>query len=188
MRKSKQKKKTSRWRAKSRLKMLLVSGKVIHLYEIWKKNYLNDDDDVGEVFFFNFGSKSPLVAGFFVLERKRIFNFSETLNTFCSWKINVPMYGVLWGLLFKWKKIRCQVWKFRFFFKLYIGICGIFLKFQISGFRACFSFRQALSRLALLTLLCCLAAALPGVQACRRFKWKVLKYAAGRLINWVPAL
>ena len=64
--------------------MLLVSGKVIHLYEIWKKNYLNDDDDVGEVFFFNFGSKSPLVAGFFVLERKRIFNFSETLNTFCS--------------------------------------------------------------------------------------------------------
>ena len=26
--------------------MLLVSGKVIHLYEIWKKNYLNDDDDV----------------------------------------------------------------------------------------------------------------------------------------------
>ena len=120
-------------------------------------------------FFFNFGSKSPLVAGFFVLERKRIFNFSETLNTFCSWKINVPMYGVLWGLLFKWKKIRCQVWKFRFFFKLCFGICGIFLKFQISGFRACFSFRQALSRLALLTLLCCLAAALPGVQARRRF-------------------
>ena len=66
--------------------MLLVSGKVIHLYEIWTKNYLNDDDDVGEVFFFNFGSKSRLVAGtyFFVLERKRIFNFSESLNTFCS--------------------------------------------------------------------------------------------------------
>ena len=42
-------------------------------------------------------------------------------------------------------------------------------KSEISGFRAGFSFRQALSRLALLTLLCCLAAALPGVQACRRF-------------------
>ena len=48
--------------------MLLVTGKVIHLYGIWKKNYLNDDDDVGEVFFFNFSSKSQLVAGFFVLE------------------------------------------------------------------------------------------------------------------------
>ena len=55
-----------------------------------KKNYLNedgdDDDDVCEVFFLNFGSKSPLVAGtyFFILKRKRIFNFSETLNTFSS--------------------------------------------------------------------------------------------------------
>ena len=49
-----------------------------------KKNYLIDADDVCEVFFFNFGSKIQLVAGFFVLERKRIFNFSETLNTFCS--------------------------------------------------------------------------------------------------------
>ena len=103
---------------------------------------------MGEVFFFNFGSKSRLVAGtyFFVLERKRIFNFSESLNTFCSWKINVSMYGVLWGHLFKWKKIRCQVWKFRYFFKLCFGICGIFFKFEISGFRAGFGFRQALSR------------------------------------------
>ena len=48
-------------------------------------------------------------------------------------------------------------------------VFGIFFKFEISGFRAGFSFRQALSRLALLTLLCCLAAALPGVQARRRF-------------------
>ena len=48
-------------------------------------------------------------------------------------------------------------------------VFGIFFKFDISGFRAGFSFRQALSRLALLTLLCCLAAALPGVQARRRF-------------------
>ena len=142
-------------------------------------------------FFFKFWFKIPIGSRhlFFRFGAKRIFNFSESLNTFCSWKINVPMYGVLWGLLFKWKKIRCQVWKFRFFFKLCIGICGIFFKFQISGFRAGFSFRQALSRLALLTLLCCLAAPLPGVQACRRFVCKVLKYAAGRLlINCVPAL
>ena len=63
--------------------MLLVSGKVIHLYEIWKKNYLNDDDDVGEVFFLIL-AQIPIGSRFFVLERKRIFNFSETLNTFCS--------------------------------------------------------------------------------------------------------
>ena len=42
-------------------------------------------------------------------------------------------------------------------------------KSGISGFRAGFSFRQVLSRLALLTHLCCLAAGFPGVQARRRF-------------------
>ena len=48
-------------------------------------------------------------------------------------------------------------------------VFGIFFKFEISGFPAGFSFRQALSRLALFTLLCCLAATLPGVQARRHF-------------------
>ena len=48
-------------------------------------------------------------------------------------------------------------------------VFGVFFKFEISGFRADFSFRQAFSRLALFTLLCGLAAALPEVQALRRF-------------------
>ena len=48
-------------------------------------------------------------------------------------------------------------------------VFGIFFKFEISDFPAGFSFRQALSRLALFTLLCCLVAALPRVQARRRF-------------------
>ena len=48
-------------------------------------------------------------------------------------------------------------------------VFGIFFKFEISGFPAGFSFRQALSRLALLTLLCFLAATFPRVQARRRF-------------------
>ena len=48
-------------------------------------------------------------------------------------------------------------------------VFGIFFKCEISGFPAGFSFRQALSRLALFTLLCCLAAALPGVQARSHF-------------------
>ena len=149
--------------------MLLVSGKVIHLYEIWKKNYLNDADDVGEVFFFNFGSKSQLVAGFFVLERKRIFNFSETLNSFCSWKINVPMYGVLWGHLFKWVKIRCQVWKFRFFFQIMHWYLWHIFRVWNFVFSGSFLFSAGAQSLSPLDPLCCLAAPFPGVQARRRF-------------------
>ena len=49
------------------------------------------------------------------------------------------------------------------------SVFGIFFKFEISGFRAGFSFRQALSRLALFTLLSCLALALSGIQKRRRF-------------------
>ena len=48
-------------------------------------------------------------------------------------------------------------------------VFGIFFMFEISDFPAGFSFRQVLSRLAHFTFLCCLAAALPGVQARRRF-------------------
>ena len=48
-------------------------------------------------------------------------------------------------------------------------VFGVFFKFEISFLRAAFSFRQALSRLALFTLFCCLAAALPRVQARCRF-------------------
>ena len=44
-------------------------------------------------------------------------------------------------------------------------VFGVFFKFEISCLRAGFSFRQALSRLAFFTLLCCLAAALSRVQA-----------------------
>ena len=47
-------------------------------------------------------------------------------------------------------------------------VFGVFFKFEISCLRAGFSFRQALSRLALFTLIC-LAAALPRVQARCRF-------------------
>ena len=35
---------------------------------------------------------------------KRFFNFGETLHTLSSWKINVPLFGILWRHDFKWKK------------------------------------------------------------------------------------
>ena len=85
-----------------------------------------------------------------------------------SWKRNVPIYGVLWGHLFNWKKIRCQVWKFRNFVQILNWYSAYFSSLKLF-LRAAFSFRQALSRLALFTLLCCLAAALPRVQARCRF-------------------
>ena len=58
------------------------------------------------------------------------------------------------------KKSDVKFESFEILFKILHWYLAYFFKFEISGFRAGFSFRQALSRLALFTLLCGLAAAL----------------------------